>query len=39
MVYFQNKNPDFGKYRRILQCKMLVYFITFGLFYGIFNIL
>jgi hypothetical protein len=25
MVYFQTKNPDLGKFRRVLQWKMLVY--------------
>jgi hypothetical protein len=40
MVYFQTKNCNFGKSRRVLQWKMLVYFIEtvsilepFSLFY------
>jgi hypothetical protein len=40
MVYFQTKNPNLGKFWRVLQWKMLVYFMTiwsillpFGLFY------
>jgi hypothetical protein len=31
---FQTKNANFGKYCRVLQWKMLVYFMTFGLFHG-----
>jgi hypothetical protein len=39
MAYFQTKNPNFGKFWRVLQWKMLVYYIAswsilllFGLF-------
>jgi hypothetical protein len=28
MVYFQNNNPNFGKFRRALEWKMLVYFMS-----------
>jgi hypothetical protein len=28
MVYFQTKNPIFGKFWRVLQWKMLVYFVS-----------
>jgi hypothetical protein len=41
MVYFQTKNPNLGKFWRVLQWKMLVYFFTIwsilrpiGIFYG-----
>jgi hypothetical protein len=41
MVCFQTKNPNFGKFCRVLQWKILVYFMTiwsilrpFGIFYG-----
>jgi hypothetical protein len=34
MVCFQTKNPSLGKFWRVLQWKMLVYFMTIGLFYG-----
>jgi hypothetical protein len=35
MVYFQTKNSNLGKFWRVLQRKMLVYFMSmFGLFYG-----
>jgi hypothetical protein len=41
MAYFQTKNPDLGKFRWDLQCKILVYFMTiwsivrvFGIFCG-----
>jgi hypothetical protein len=34
MAYFQTKNPKLGKLWRVLQYKMLVYFIPFGLLYG-----
>jgi hypothetical protein len=41
MVNFQTKNPNLGKFSRVLQCKMLVYFMSiwyllqpFGVFYG-----
>jgi hypothetical protein len=41
MVYFQAQTPNFGKFWRVLQWKMLVYFIDiwsilwpFGLFCG-----
>jgi hypothetical protein len=41
MVYFQTKNPNLGKFCRVLQWKMLVNLIdiwhilrTFGIFYG-----
>jgi glycyl-tRNA synthetase alpha subunit len=41
MVYFQNKNPNLGKFGRVLQWKILVYFMAiwcilrqFGMFYG-----
>jgi hypothetical protein len=41
MAYFQAKNPNLGKFWRILQWKLLVYFTdiwyilwTFGIFYG-----
>jgi hypothetical protein len=41
MVYFQTKNPNLGHFCRVLQWKMLVYFMdiwsilrTIGLFYG-----
>jgi hypothetical protein len=40
MVYFQNKNPNLGKFWRTLDWKMLIYFMTiwnilekFGIFY------
>jgi hypothetical protein len=40
-VYFQTKNPNLGKFWRVSQRKMLVYFITIwsilrpiGMFYG-----
>jgi hypothetical protein len=35
MVYFQTKNPNFGKFWRVLQCKMMVYLFlwTLGPFY------
>jgi hypothetical protein len=29
MTYFQTKNPNFGNFWRVLQWKMLVYFIAF----------
>jgi hypothetical protein len=28
MVCFQTKNPNLGKFWRILECKMLVYFVS-----------
>jgi hypothetical protein len=31
MDIFKPKNPKLGKFWRVLQCKMLVYYITFGL--------
>jgi hypothetical protein len=41
VVYFQTKNPNLGKFGRVLQWKMLVYFIAvwsnlrpFGIIYG-----
>jgi hypothetical protein len=41
MAYFQTENPNVGKCWRVLQCKMLVYFMAiwsilwpFGIFYG-----
>jgi hypothetical protein len=34
IAYFQTKNPDFGKFWRVLQWKILVYFWPFGPFYG-----
>jgi hypothetical protein len=43
MAYFQTKNPDLGKFWRVLQWKMLVYYTAiwfilrlhvFGIFYG-----
>jgi hypothetical protein len=41
MVYFQNKIPDLGKFRRALERKMLLHFmpiwnmlLTFGIVYG-----
>jgi hypothetical protein len=34
MVYFQTKDRNLGKFWRVLQWKMLVHFIDFGLFYG-----
>jgi hypothetical protein len=41
MEYFQNKNPDLGKFRSALQWKMLVYYLAiwsilrlFGIFCG-----
>jgi hypothetical protein len=41
MVYFRTKNPDLGKKWRVLEWKMLVYFMviwnilwSFGIFYG-----
>jgi hypothetical protein len=30
MVYFPTKNPNLGKFWRVLQKKMLVYFIDIG---------
>jgi hypothetical protein len=40
MVYFRTQNPNLGKFRRELEWKMLVYFMTiwnilrpFGIFY------
>jgi hypothetical protein len=45
MVYFQTQNPNLGKFWRVLQWKMLVYFIAiwsifrpFGIFCGTFVI-
>jgi hypothetical protein len=42
MVYFQAKNPNFGKIWRALEWKMLLYFMTiwnikrpFGIIYGL----
>jgi hypothetical protein len=41
MVYFQTKNPNFGKFLRALEWKMLIYFMTiwnilwpYGIIYG-----
>jgi hypothetical protein len=34
MVYFQTKRPNLGKLWRALDCKMLLYFWPFGIFYG-----
>jgi hypothetical protein len=35
MVYFQNKDPNLGKFWIVLRWKMLEYFSwAFGLFYG-----
>jgi hypothetical protein len=41
MVYFKTKNPNLGKFGRVLQWKMLVYFManlsilrSFGIVYG-----
>jgi hypothetical protein len=41
MVCFQTKNPNLGKFLRVLEWKMLVYFMairnilqSFGVFYG-----
>jgi hypothetical protein len=41
MVYFQTKNPNWGKFWRALDWKMLIYFMafwnilqTFGIFYN-----
>jgi hypothetical protein len=41
MVYFYTKNPNFGKYGRALECKILVYSNAFSyilrplvIFYG-----
>jgi hypothetical protein len=41
MVCFQTKNPNLGKFWRVLQWKMMVYFMdtwtvlrSFGIFYG-----
>jgi hypothetical protein len=41
MAYFENKNPDLGKFCRVVRWKMLVYFVAirsifppFGIFYG-----
>jgi hypothetical protein len=41
MVYYQTNNPNLGKFWRVLQLKMLVYFMAFlsifrpcGIFYG-----
>jgi hypothetical protein len=28
MVYFKNKNPNLGKFLRVLEWKMLVYFMV-----------
>jgi hypothetical protein len=46
MVYFQTENPNLDQFWRVLQWKMLVYFMdiwsilwTFGLFYGHFGLL
>jgi hypothetical protein len=40
MVYFQTKNPNWGKFWRVMDWKMLIYFMTiwnslrtFGIFY------
>jgi hypothetical protein len=33
-VWFQAKNPNFGKIWRALEWKMLLYFGRFGIFYG-----
>jgi hypothetical protein len=40
MVYLQTKNPNFGKFWRVIECKMLIYFMsiwnnlpTVGIFY------
>jgi hypothetical protein len=33
-VCFQTKNPNLGKFWRVLLWKILVYFLPFGLFYG-----
>jgi hypothetical protein len=42
MVWFQTKNPNFGKIWRVLEWKMLLYFMTiwnilrpFGIIYGL----
>jgi hypothetical protein len=34
MAYFQNKNPNLGEFRRVLEWKMLVYCITIWSFCG-----
>jgi hypothetical protein len=41
MVCFQTKNPNLGKFWRVFECKMMVYFMviwnilrSFGIFYG-----
>jgi hypothetical protein len=34
MVYFQTKNPNWGKFWRALDWKMLSYLCPFGIFYG-----
>jgi hypothetical protein len=46
MIYFQTKNPNLAKLRRVLQCKILVYFVViwyillpFGIFLIIWCIL
>jgi hypothetical protein len=33
-VYFQTKNPNLGKFWKVLQGKMLVFLCPFSLFYG-----
>jgi hypothetical protein len=37
MVCFQTKNPNFGKFWRVLQWKILVYFMTIWSILEIFN--
>jgi hypothetical protein len=46
MAYFQNKNPDLAKFWMVLQCTMLVYYMSiwsiswlFGIFVAIWYIL
>jgi hypothetical protein len=34
MVCFQTKNPNLGKFWRVLQWKMFAFLCPFGLFYG-----
>jgi hypothetical protein len=34
MAYFQTKNPNLGKFWKVLQWKMLVFLVPFCLFYG-----
>jgi hypothetical protein len=33
MLHFQTKNPNLGKFRRVLEWKMFAYFLVIGIFY------